>query len=217
MKEVIIISGGNINSDFALSFLKKHKESRIIAADRGMEFCYRNNLIPREIIGDFDSGNKEILSYYETCPQVKITYLNPVKDDSDTQSALKYAADQGAGKVWILGATGNRLDHVAANPGLLYYGDDLGMQICMIDSHNYITLIKDNTVLQREEQFGDYVSFFALEGKVEGLTLRGFKYPLTNHCLQIQDAGLTVSNEIVEETARVSFTKGRLLMVMSRD
>ena len=40
MKDTIIVSGGNIQKDFALDFLKKNKTEQtcLIAADRGVEF-----------------------------------------------------------------------------------------------------------------------------------------------------------------------------------
>ena len=37
MIDTIIVSGGNIHSDFALDFLKKN-EACLIAADKGLEF-----------------------------------------------------------------------------------------------------------------------------------------------------------------------------------
>lgn len=49
------------------------------------------------------------------------------------------------------------------------------------------------------------------------LTLEGFKYPLSNYCLTAADSGLTVSNEIISEHARVTFSSGVLLMIMSKD
>ena len=40
MKHAVIVSGGNINTDFALDFLKKNTDENtlLIAADRGLEF-----------------------------------------------------------------------------------------------------------------------------------------------------------------------------------
>jgi len=52
---------------------------------------------------------------------------------------------------------------------------------------------------------------------VEGLTLKGFKYPLNNFCLTTADSGLTVSNEIRDDTAQITYDRGSLMMVMSRD
>jgi thiamine pyrophosphokinase len=72
-------------------------------------------------------------------------------------------------------------------------------------------------VLKKEEQFGKYVSFFTVGGDVSGLTLKGFKYPLDGYDLTVADSGLTVSNEIVSETAEVTYDRGSLLMIMSRD
>lgn len=52
---------------------------------------------------------------------------------------------------------------------------------------------------------------------VSGLTLKGFKYPLDGYDLTVADSGLTVSNEIAAETAEVTYDRGSLLMIMSRD
>jgi len=71
--------------------------------------------------------------------------------------------------------------------------------------------------IRKEEQFGKYVSFFPLEKEVASITLEGFAYPLDHHCLPNTSGGLCVSNEIVEETAHVSYEGGILLMVQSRD
>lgn len=51
---------------------------------------------------------------------------------------------------------------------------------------------------------------------MEGITLRGFKYPLTDYTLS-NDDGIAVSNELAGEEAEVSFRKGRLLMIFSGD
>ena len=48
-------------------------------------------------------------------------------------------------------------------------------------------------------------------------TLTGFRYPLRRHCLKAEDCGLTVSNEITEDSAKVEFESGSLLMLMTRD
>ena len=45
----------------------------------------------------------------------------------------------------------------------------------------------------------------------------GFKYPLNGYHLTVEDSGLTVSNEISEETAEILYESGQLLMIMSRD
>ena len=219
MKDTIIVSGGNIQKDFALDFLKKNRTEHtcIIAADRGVEFFMGTDLKPDIAVGDFDSLSKEGEAYMETLANTEILRLKPEKDDSDTQSAVNYAIEHGAGKIMILGATGNRIDHLMANFGLLMLGKLKQVQIVLVDAYNYMTLIESGTILKEEEQFGKYVSFFPIEGEVTGLTLKGFKYPLGGHYLKVEDSGLTVSNEISDAEAEVTFESGSLLMIMSRD
>lgn len=219
MKDVIIVSGGNIQRDFALDFLKKNKTEKVnlIAADRGVEFFKGTDWQPEVAVGDFDSLSAEGALYLQGLRETEIMRLKPEKDDSDTQSAVNFAIDRGAERITILGATGNRIDHLMANFGLLEHGRNRGADIILVDQWNYMKLIESHTVLKKEEQFGKYVSFFSLEGDLTGLTLRGFKYPLNKYHLKVSDSGLTVSNEIVDEEACVEFDAGSLLMLMTRD
>lgn len=175
------------------------------------------DLKPDIAVGDFDSLSKEGEAYMETLTNTEILRLKPEKDDSDTQSAVNYAIEHGAGKIMILGATGNRIDHLMANFGILMLGKSKNVQIILADKYNYMCLIENGTILKKEEQFGKYVSFFPIGGEVCNLTLKGFKYPLDGYCLRTEDSGLTVSNEFREANAEVTFDSGTLLMIMSRD
>lgn len=214
---VVLISGGNIQSDFALAFLEQQKYDKIIAVDRGLAFCHRHQIVPHAVVGDFDSVPGEVVQKYMDRPETIVRRLCPKKDDSDTQSAFHLAVEMGASEIGILGGIGDRLDHVMANLELLSYGLSLGVDSYLVDAHNYIWASEETVILKRDEQWGDYVSVFALGGPVEGLTLKGFAYPLDGYCLTSRDCGLTVSNEIVEEEAVISFEKGCLLLLMSKD
>lgn len=214
--KAVIISGGTINFDFALDFLKKETFGLLIAADKGMEFCSRAGFLPDAIIGDFDSADAGVLADFEK-KNVQITRLRPCKDASDTQEALLLAKSLRAKEAVILGATGTRLDHVWANIQLLAAACDLGMKVMLADANNRISVRTESFRLKKSESFGRYISFFSLGDCVEELTLKGFFYPLEDYCLRNTDAGLTVSNEITEETAFVSFKKGLLLVIESRD
>lgn len=227
MIDTIIVSGGNIQDDFALDFLKENIRQAgrenlcLIGADRGMDFFMRlsgkEKIRPDIAVGDFDSLSLEGKNYLDLLTGVEICRLKPEKDDSDTQSAAVMAMEQGSREIAILGATGSRLDHVLANLGLLSLGRNRGVRIVLVDQCNYISLVESGTILNKSCQFGKYVSFFPVGGEVNGLTLRGFQYPLNRHCLTVSDSGLTVSNEIAEETAEVTYESGTLLMIMSRD
>ena len=219
MKEAFIISGGNIEVDFALDFLKKHKKEGdwLVAADKGLEFFLKTGLTPDAAVGDFDSLSEEGRVFLEGLNRTEVIRLKPEKDDSDTQSAVNFCMDRGAEQITVLGGTGKRVDHLLANLGLLVLGKERGVRVNLVDSWNYMTLIESGTVLNRSAQFGHYVSFFSLGGDVPGLTLTGFKYPLTRHHLTAADSGLTVSNELTALQASVTYDSGTLLMLMTRD
>ena len=215
--KTLIVTGGNIEEDFALSLMKKISPDYLIGVDRGMEFCYKYGICPDYIVGDFDSLTENILNWYRENSQVPIREYNPVKDATDTCIALEKALEIKSSEIWILGATGSRIDHVLCNIHILKRSWLAGVPAYLADSHNQISLPVDNPfTIKREEQFGTYVSFFPLGEEVEGLTLTGFKYPLDrNHLRNLE--GLGVSNEIADETAEVSWEQGILVMIQSRD
>lgn len=64
------------------------------------------------IVGDFDSLPGEILERYRQEGEIPIRTYNPVKDATDTKIALDKALEEGSTEIWILGATGTRIDHV---------------------------------------------------------------------------------------------------------
>ena len=122
MRHCIIVVGGHINDIFAKEFIEKERPELCIAADSGMNFFYRNKLTPDWIIGDFDSASSEALDYFGGQPDISLIRLNPVKDDTDTESAIRKAIALGAEKITLLGATGTRIDHLLGNIELLGIG-----------------------------------------------------------------------------------------------
>ena len=60
----MIISGGALNDEFASSVLSEQEGAYIIGVDKGVEFLYRQQILPNYIVGDFDSIDPEIVAYY---------------------------------------------------------------------------------------------------------------------------------------------------------
>lgn len=215
--KTLIVTGGNIEKDFALSFIKNLNPEYILGVDRGLLFCYENQILPDYIVGDFDSLSGEILEWYKKNSHVPIREYNPVKDATDTCIALEKALEMQSSEIWILGGTGTRIDHLLCNIQILKKSWLAGVPAYLVDSRNQISLPVENPfTIEKEEQFGTYVSFFPLGEEVEELTLEGFKYPLNRYYLRNLE-GLGVSNEISHKTARVSWKKGILVMIQSRD
>lgn len=104
-----------VEKDFALSILKSEETEFVIGVDRGLVFLYDNEIKPDYIVGDFDSVPRKLVEYYREELDVPVREFNPVKDASDTEIALRLCLGLNRKKIVILGATGNRIDHLWAN------------------------------------------------------------------------------------------------------
>lgn len=213
---MIIVSGGKIEDDFARSVIEDREADCIIAVDRGMDFFYRQKLVPNYIVGDFDSADKEVAEYFRNEVHVPIREYNPVKDSTDTEIAIRLAMTLGAREMIILGATGGRIDHLWANIQCLNIPFKEGIDVAILDSQNRIRLIESDLHLQKSQAYGSYFSLFPMGGDVYGLTVRGAKYPLHGHTLTSKDS-LCVSNEFAEEEVVISFNSGTVILMETKD
>ena len=216
MEKIVIVSGGKIEDSFAAEWIEKYQPDYIIAADSGMEFFYRTGKVPDMILGDFDSVSKEILANFKKQEGILWKTLNPIKDDTDTEFAIRYAISLGAKQIVLLGGTGSRLDHVLGNIELLGIGLNTGVEILLLDANNRIRMRKSGVQLKKAEQFGKYVSLIPYTNEVKHLYLKGFMYPLEDATLK-GFCSLGVSNEITADVAEISFEEGILLVIESRD
>lgn len=209
----LIINGGNINYDFASVYIKNTKFDKIIAVDGGLIFADKMNIIPDYIIGDFDTVQSSLLDKYNT--QSKIIKYNPIKDNTDSEIAINYACDINSTEIVIIGATGKRMDHTLANIEILVTPLRKGIEAYIIDEYNKIYLIDNLKIISKNEQYGNYVSLIPLT-KVEGLTLKGFKYPLDNYTYDI-GISIGISNELEAENGIIKLIDGILIAIESRD
>lgn len=216
-KKIVIISGGELEEDFVLSILEKEENQYVIGVDKGMEFLYSHQILPNYIVGDFDSVKKEIGDYYRNETDVPIREFNPVKDASDTEMAIRLAMTLGAGEILILGATGGRIDHLWANVQSLAIPFKAGINAVIMDRQNKIRLIGGGeTHLKKGETYGPYFSVFPLGEEVFGFSIKGAKYPLTNHTLIPYDS-LCVSNQFQEDEVTISFLNGIVILMETKD
>lgn len=215
-QKILIISGGKIDENFAKEWIEAYQPDYVIAADSGMEFLCHAGLVPDMIIGDFDSVSEETLVYFKTQEGISIKQLNPMKDDTDTEAAIRQAIALGAEEITLLGATGSRIDHVLGNVALLGIGLKEHVTMQIVDAHNRIRMVDKPFMLRKAEQFGSYVSLLPYAGDVEGVTLKGFLYPLEDYHMS-SFSSLGISNEIVGEEAEVLLREGILLVIESRD
>ena len=113
--KALIITGGDV--DYKFQITKDY--DIVIAVDGGLAAVDRMGLKPDVILGDFDTVAPDILHKYEEKDGIKIVRLVPEKDDTDTESAVRYAMKHGVTEIDVLGGTGSRFDHTYANMFLL--------------------------------------------------------------------------------------------------
>ena len=224
-KTFFIISGGMLEEKLIMDYYKNtvinnRELYKIVAVDKGLEYVTSLGIEVDYVVGDFDTVNKDIITNYKESNDISnratIIEFQPEKDLTDTHIAVKLAIDKGADSIVIFGATGGRIDHLLANIALLSIALDNGIKAEIIDNNNKIYLIDKGIKLVRDRLFGRYVSLLAYYYDVKGLTLKGFKYPLSNHRL-LKDDSLGISNEVVEDIAYIEVGEGRLIVVESKD
>ena len=216
MKRCLIITGGPIDLGFARSYLSGEGFERVIAVDRGLNAAWALGIVPDVIVGDFDSADPAALADFRRREHIVWEVHQPEKDDTDTELAIKRAAAMGAGYIVLLGATGGRLDHLLGNIHLLYPCLQRGVEACILDPGNKLYLIDGERRFKRREVWGTYISFLPLTEEVKGITLRGFKYPLTDKDIAI-GTSLCISNELAADEAVITLQDGVLIVVESRD
>ena len=212
----LIVSGGSLNKEFVTKVVGQGRYDRILAADSGMNALYAAAVTPDIIIGDFDSADEKILRFFQQNKAIDFCTLNPEKDDTDTEFAIRESIRRGADSITIIGGTGTRLDHVLGNISLLGIGLEEQVSMELLDEHNRIRMIQDALTLEKETQYGKYVSLIPYGGNVQGITLRGFKYPLSDYTMGGFNS-LGISNEIVDNRAEIRFRSGILLVIESKD
>ena len=101
-RKILIISGGSISDEFAKEWIGQHQPDFTIVADSGMEFMRRVGIKPDMIIGDFDSVKADTLDFFKKQEGIVWKELNPVKDDTDTEFAIRQAISLGAKEITVL-------------------------------------------------------------------------------------------------------------------
>lgn len=218
---LIITSRVDGRSDLPVDF---SAYEAVICADGGLQVAGTLGLpktLPVYLIGDYDSG--DLPTEAEKAAAADLVLLPCVKDMTDSEAAIDYAVERGFSRIHVLGGLGGRLDHTLGNLGLLakYAEDPRVEELRFEDGQNRVFLRTPGTFripAEGPENRFSYFGLIAYGGTVEGLGIKGAKYPLSDHTLT-PDTTLGVSNEVAagEPYAEVTHTKGLLLVILSKD
>jgi thiamine pyrophosphokinase len=185
------------------------KNLAVICCDGGIRHSETLLVKPDVIIGDMDSASTFQLEHYKN-QGVKIVKYPQEKDATDTQLALEYALKVEPQAIEIWGALGGRLDHALANLSLLSIGSKAAIDTRLIDEYCESFIVKDKVSFT--ESVGQTVSLFAYPVWAEGITLRGFQYPLSYESLDVDNVR-GISNVITATPATISLDAGSLLII----
>ena len=220
-RRTLVMAGGKMEEDFALSFLDGKSYDTIIAVDGGLACLRELGIMPTDIVGDFDTIDGALLAEYERDPAIRIRRFQPEKDDTDSEIAINMAIEYKSTQIDILGGTGGRLDHTIGNIRLLrlmYSASKDSIKAFLYDRYNRLRLVDRECVIKKNEAYGKYVSVFPYTQIAKGITLEGFRYPLKEHTMDLfLTPTLGISNEIVGKEGRILCREGVLLVVESRD
>lgn len=185
----------------------------LIAADGGAVALLRAGRLPQIVIGDLDSVDAASLASL-TGQGVAFQRYPRAKDETDLELALRFAAEQGATTIDVLGALGGRWDHTLANVALLNHPVLHGRRTRLLADRQELFLVHGTALI--EGQPGDTVSLLPLSAEVRGVTTRGLHYVLQDATLRFEEAR-GVSNILIDPPGEVRLREGLLLVVHHDD
>lgn len=212
-KNILVISGGNVDYKWAKEWLNTVDIDYVIAADSGLMHADRLNLHVNLLLGDYDSCDPDILKKYQNHTDT-LTYPKE-KDYTDTDIALQKAIEHHPEQIYMLGTTGTRYDHSMTNIFNLKQALQAGVNCFIMDRYNKIYLKDSSFTIEKEKQYGGFVSFLPLSSEVT-ISLIGMKYPLHQYHLE-QGSSICQSNEIQDDYAKVEIQNGIVIVFETKD
>ena len=183
----------------------------IVAADGGAALAIAQGWWPQLLIGDLDSAPPEVQA------QVldhggRIARHPTRKDETDSELALRAALESGAEEIYLLGVTGDRLDHTLASVLLLALPEAAHARITILAGRQRLLAVRDEAVITGRP--GDLVSLLPIGGDASGIWTTGLEYPLRGGTLRL---GIPrgVSNVLTAPRATVRVESGILLAIVT--
>lgn len=210
---VILIAGGPADElpDFSL-----FPSAIYIGIDSGTLALLEKGIQPDAAVGDFDSVTAD--DYKKIRLAFPDLARSPSeKDQSDTELGLEKAMTYKPEQVILAGVTGGRLDHYMSVLHIMYHYQQkfTETRFLLINNQNQIRFLSPGIHELEKDTRYRYVSFYPFSEEVQGLTLAGFKYSVTNENIPFGTTRF-VSNELLGR-GTVEITSGYCLMVESSD
>ncbi len=196
---IILANGSFPKHNNAFSYLTKN--NKIICCDGAVDKLKRKNLEPYKIIGDLDSISKEAKLKFKLK-----TIEESNQNFSDLYKALNWCKENNFTNIVILGATGEREDHMLGNIFLLF-DFSLFLNIKMYTDNGVFNLISKSTVFKSFKN--QAVSIFSID-KTITINSKNLNYPYKNKSLNNLYEG-TLNNSIGNEF-EIGLSHGTILV-----
>lgn len=200
MDRMLILCNGESPTE-KLFYKYRAKTDYLIAADGGGNIARQLSDTPDVVIGDLDSFEDRDGDNFEVI-------YKPDQESNDLEKALRLALKKGGSHIYILGATGLRLDHTLKNLSVLKQFNHQFEELYLIDNFGKSQILPNS--FTKELPIGTAVSLFPLSGKVTNITTEGLKYSLKDETLEngVRDGS---SNQVVSTPIQITHKKGDLL------
>lgn len=211
-RPALVFANGSVNDGILVQrVLQQMSDPLIVAADGGARIAFDHfDLIPHVIIGDLDSLDPDHIEQFRSKGSTVIPY-SPEKDETDLELALKWAADQGAIQIRVIGALGRRIDQTFGNVYLLALPELAQCDVRLVATDQEVRLLSAGRHIITGDT-GDTISLIPLSSDVHNIHTEGLYYPLYGETLHFGRAR-GISNVLQSSPATVTFDDGRLLIV----
>jgi thiamine pyrophosphokinase len=210
MKALVFANGEAYPGVMVQRTFAQAPDAYIIAADGGAHVAEFFGYRVQTLIGDLDSLAPEDVQQYEQ-QGAQIQRYPPVKDETDLELALRWAAQQGVTWLRIIGGMGGRIDQMLANIYLLALPELQTLDVALVANHQALYLLSAGKH-HVHGQPDDTLSLLPLSSTVTGIETRHLQYPLRHETLYVGPAR-GISNVMLAHTAEITFTAGLLLVV----
>jgi thiamine pyrophosphokinase len=201
MNALIIANGTLPKKLFVASILKTI--DYVVCADGGANSARRLRVVPDIILGDFDSITESTRKYYRNVKQQHITD----QYSTDLEKAIKHCIEQHHRTVYIIGASGSRLDHTTGALGC-FKKFRWKANLIFLDTEGALSSIRRSVSIKAEA--GETISLIPLD-RCEGVTTTNLKYSLNDDILEL-GVREGISNVATDSSVKISVQKGTLLL-----